>query len=175
MNFYCSYNREHLCMAKSLQETREIFSICQKFQSQRVYMDTSLYSMGSEDSEVPGTSCTSGEHHEWPRECGNCLGTSRQLTNFTRSHEVHVNLRKFTQNKTKGSSDLIKALFLIEITQPRVPAIAPNFLKLTFTCISTNSRKPILRSSFQWFGNCPSRSLQCFLSGFGAHQSHQVT
>ena len=58
MNFYCSYNREHLCMAKSLQETREIFSICQKFQSQRVYTDTSLYSNLNAMSDSPSLKWT---------------------------------------------------------------------------------------------------------------------
>jgi len=104
--------------------------------------------MGSE--KVPGTPCAAGEHHEWPGKGRSYL--SRQQENFFESHGCH-----FEGDKTKGSINLIKPVFPIVITQPRVPGIASNFLTLFLICISTNARKPILRFCFRCLRNSPPR------------------
>jgi hypothetical protein len=70
---------------------------------------------------------------------------------------MDVTLREFAGDKRKKAVIWSNPLFPIEITRPRVPRIASKFLKLTLTCISTNSRKPILRFWLGWFGNSPPR------------------
>lgn len=69
----------------------------------------------------------------------------------------------------------LNPLFSIEITWPRVPGIASNFLKLALTCISTNSMKLIPRFWLGWFGNSPPRLFRSILSKFGELSHRSVT
>ena len=98
-------------------------------------------------------------------------GSIVQVDNKHTLHDLmHVTLREFAGDPEIRQSDLINPLFPIEITQPRVPGIASNFLKLTF-----NVYLQILGSKFGNFALSGVEIALQGLSGFGCHCHRSVT